>query len=146
MRQGAHAVRFSPFAGMRQRTARSLHTRLCPAMVQVQTKMQKQHLEKCTAVRPPAPPVGEEDDNEEGEEEEEDEEQLAEIKASEVGSSAMLWPYVAVLPLKCLPCAAAAPAEKKGSWACCSFLRGCSISGSHARHRRRSARSAWTPS
>ena len=52
-------------------------------MEQVQTKMQKQHLEQCTAVRPAEREPA--DMDEEEEEEEEDKEELAEIRASEVG-------------------------------------------------------------
>ena len=44
--------------------------------------MQKQHLEKCTAVRPAESEPADMDDDEE---EEADDEELAEIRASEVG-------------------------------------------------------------
>lgn len=52
-------------------------------LVQVQTKMQKQHLEQCTAVRPEEREPGDEVDDDAAEDEEADV-QLAQIHASKV--------------------------------------------------------------
>ena len=64
---------------------------LACGLAQVLTRMQKQHLAKCTAVRPAdREPVVEIEGMEDEEEDEEDEEQLAQIKGSKVGRLAFM--------------------------------------------------------